>query len=162
MRTPNPTPPSISVQDIYRFWDKVSFPSNNSCWKWKASTSYYGYGQFHFSENKHRRTLRSHRVSYFLIFGIWSHQDILHRCDNPPCVNPFHLFEGSHLDNVRDMFAKGRRPPTRGSAKLSEAQVLTIRSLWRGRQDTRQLAIQFSVCTRTISDIVTRKRWRRV
>ena len=74
------------------------------CWQWLGAT-HAGYGVFGFN----RQMMRAHRVSYELYVGpIPPGLSVLHRCDNPPCTNPDHLFVGTQLDNMRDMCAKGR------------------------------------------------------
>jgi hypothetical protein len=166
MSQPNHIPPELTTQDIFRFWSKVSFKTNNSCWHWLGNKGTRGYGQFSLylrAKGKYR-PLRAHRLAYFLMFGVWTNKCVLHKCDIPLCVNPFHLFEGTLSDNTRDMYAKGRGTTTRGraNAKLTELEVLAIRSQWRGHQDTKFLAAHFGVCKNSIRQIITRKTWYRI
>lgn len=142
-----------------RFWQKVSF--GDGCWEWQASLSTHGYGQFNIGV----KLYGAHRVAYALKNGpIPDGAQILHRCDNPACVRPSHLFPGDHRSNMRDMAAKGRS--TRGernpSAKLSLDQVREIRERLefsrRGAQ--KLLASEFGVAPRTISAIAARKLWK--
>lgn len=89
-----------------RFWRFVRF--NGECWEWTGSRSRRGYGRLKVDG----RPVETHRYSYELHCGaIPDGLLVLHKCDNPPCVNPLHLFLGTQLDNVRDMFRKGRNPP---------------------------------------------------
>jgi len=91
-----------------RFWEKVNQGSEDQCWEWIGTRNNKGYGRVYVSREKGPKF--SHRVSWELINGhIPEGKYILHRCDNPPCCNPAHLFVGTHLDNIRDMIAKGRR-----------------------------------------------------
>lgn len=92
------------LTDQERFMKKVQ-KKDSGCWEWSAS-GVYGYGRFWLGGRK----VLAHRVSWFFHTGAMPADDVLmcHRCDNPPCVNPDHLFEGSPLDNTRDMIAKGR------------------------------------------------------
>ena len=86
-----------------RFWAKVD--KTESCWLWRASLSQDGYGQF----KLHGTMRRSHRVAWELVYGVVPNGlFVLHSCDNPPCVNPGHLFLGTNTDNMRDCAAKGR------------------------------------------------------
>lgn len=87
-----------------RFWSKVD--RSGDCWTWTASRTRHGYGRIGLG---HDRVETAHRVSWMLANGpIPEGVFVCHRCDNPPCVRPDHLFLGTALDNIRDMIAKGR------------------------------------------------------
>lgn len=91
---------------VDRFWEKVN--KTETCWLWTASTQ-GGYGQI--GHDIYLRPVRAHRVSWELHYGpIPAGLDVLHKCDNPPCVRPDHLFIGTALDNVQDMLRKERQP----------------------------------------------------
>lgn len=83
-------------------WDKIDTSGGpDACWPWTGNTA-HGYGIT--SDGK-----KAHRVTYgILVEGIIPGMDICHKCDNPPCCNPAHLFQGTALDNWRDMVRKGR------------------------------------------------------
>lgn len=108
---------------------------------------------------------RAHRLSYFLNVGnIDPDMFICHKCDNPSCVNPKHLFQGTPLDNVKDMQSKGRDShylsENNGRAKLTWESVNLIRKLYsEGKNDIRGLAKQFNVSKSTIGYIVQNKTW---
>lgn len=88
-----------------RFWRYVN--KTGECWAWTGGTANDGYGRLYISERD--GSVAAHRFSYQLHNGeIPAGLIVCHRCDNPPCVRPDHLFLGTHLDNVRDMFSKGR------------------------------------------------------
>ena len=148
-----------------RFMDKVSPEPNSGCWLWTAFTRKDGYGQFRFEG----RTQAAHRVAWQLYNGpldrgaSGSGVCVLHKCDNPACVNPDHLFTGSNADNVKDMVAKGRNQKCMGQdasmAKLTDADIITIRLLARMGKPQNEIATMFNVDNSTISDIKRRKSW---
>jgi hypothetical protein len=86
-------------------FEKVKIASSG-CWEWQDSVDSCGYGRTRYK----RRLMSAHRAAYIHKFGgIPEGMHVLHRCDNPPCINPAHLFLGTHQDNMDDMAAKGRR-----------------------------------------------------
>lgn len=113
--------------------------------------------------------LRAHRVSWSLFRGaIPNSLNVLHRCDVRRCVNPDHLFLGTHADNTRDMISKGRgryrASPgvTNGRAKLTEAQVVEIRARGSAGASRKKLAAEFGVASTSISGIIHGKSWKHV
>lgn len=132
------------------------------CWEWTRGMT-KGYGQINASSNK----LRVHRVAYELWVGkIPSGMGVLHRCDNPPCFNPAHLFLGTQPDNIRDAASKGRivLPGFRGEDhpqhKLTETQVRKIRQLCASGMLRRVVAEKFGVTKENIGYIARRATWR--
>ena len=127
------------------------------CWEWQGATV-CGYGSMGIGSRKDgsQRTVRVHRMSYEVFRGaIPKGMYVCHHCDNPPCVNPFHLFIGTQQDNLSDCAAKGRIKP---KAKLNWSQVRHIRRL-ADRATTKELAEQFGVHPRTIRDAIRYKSW---
>lgn len=116
--------------------DKNSFISRfkveiheSGCWNWTMALTHKGYGRAFLNGEQ----WRAHRLSYSLFIGpIPDGLQVCHRCDNPRCSNPEHLFVSDQLGNMRDMITKGRKVFKQGevhhSAKLTDAQVLAIRS----------------------------------
>ena len=150
----------LTEKDIARFWSKVDRRGPDECWPWLRSCNANGYGTF----NVIGRPQLAHRVAFVLaIASIPDGMHILHRCDNPPCCNPAHLFLGNHIQNMLDRQQKGRtasgarsgrrtRPEAFAVAqnfKLSEAAVHEIR-INPKRLSQRSLAFLFHVKQATI------------
>lgn len=143
-----------------RFWRRVTPTGHRGCWLWTGATYIGGYGHFVIE----KRTLAVHRFSYELFKGrIPDGLYVCHRCDVKTCVNPRHLFVGSHADNMADMVSKGRSRGHRAKngilhygAKLTENDVLKIRTSC-GTQ--KEIAKIFGVDQSTVSLIKTKKRW---
>lgn len=91
-----------------RFDEKVDRSNPEGCWEWTGALSTNGYGKF---KVRSHVQMRSHRFAFERAFGsLSSGLVVCHRCDNPKCVRPEHLFAGTISDNTRDMLNKGRRP----------------------------------------------------
>lgn len=132
----------------------------DGCWIWNKSTKEGRYGQISVG----RKMERVHRVSWNLYFGeIPSGMYVLHKCDNPLCVNPAHLFIGTQKDNMDDMIEKGREPNLRGErngrSKLVENDVRGIRKLLLIGERQKDIAIKFGVSLNIVSYIATGKTW---
>lgn len=126
---------------------------SNGCWEWLRSKDRDGYGRIVLPSGK---TTGAHRYSYQNNVGeISSTEYVLHKCDNPSCINPDHLFKGSQLDNMRDM----RTKKPHYAAKLTEADVIRIRELAATDLKHREIAAMFGLARNTITNIVNRKRW---
>lgn len=105
-----------------RFWKYVYKSNHESCWNWIGAKLPTGYGVLSYQDNGKTRRINAHRLSYIIHVGEIPHAlCICHHCDNPSCVNPNHLFLGTHRDNVMDMIRKGRRGNT-SHRKISPGQ----------------------------------------
>lgn len=147
----------LTADEQSRFWSKVDKRGPDDCWPWRAGCA-YGYGKF----TARSKAYRAHRVSYSLANGgIQSDMLVCHRCDNPSCVNPNHLFLGTDADNSRDMATKGRAAKGAGNAaaKLSAADVYALRAAYAGGAPQRALARRFGVARFTVHAVVTGKSW---
>jgi hypothetical protein len=154
---------SWPAKDVARFWAKVKIGDAGQCWLWLKSKRRHGYGQF----SAPGRIIRpAHKVAYELATAqrVPPGMLVCHRCDNPSCVNPAHLWLGSHKDNMRDMAAKGRQVTGERmwTAKLTPDKVLAIRAEPRRRGVIPYLAEKYGVSERTISRVRERLRWRHV
>ena len=116
--------PKSSLMD--KFMSKVSIPANrDECWIWTGHKDRRGYGTLSSGSNVH---WRASRLSYTLFCGpIHDGHFVCHSCDNPPCVNPAHLWTGTHSDNMRDMAKKSRGKNFR--AKLTKDDAKTIKEI---------------------------------
>ena len=88
-----------------RFWSKVNITYPHLCWEWQAGKRGDGYGHFGYQY----RTWAAHRLSFYVTYG-YEPPVVRHKCDNPKCVNPFHLEPGTQKDNCRDTVERGRHP----------------------------------------------------
>lgn len=146
-----------------RFWRKVK--KTKSCWLWIGSKTPKGYGQIN-KGGHNGRCVRAHRLSYEIHHGpIPQGKLVCHRCDNPGCVNPDHLFLSTPAGNTADMMSKGRENPPvgerNGSAKLTCAQILEIRKMYaNGEGSMRHIAEIFGVGHDHICRIINRKKWK--
>lgn len=137
----------------------------SGCIEWTGSLTEGGYGHMWVGD----ALQLTHRVAFALVHGpIPEGGDVrgmcvCHRCDNRLCINPDHLFLGTHTDNMRDMDGKGRRAPTdgerNGRAKLTPDQVTDIRSL-KGQMSQAAIGSRFGVSKTLIRRIHQGKAWR--
>lgn len=148
-----------STADQRRFLSKVR--CSEGCWEWQAYCLPGGYGQFSIAG----QNVLAHRAVYDLLKGSVSDgAHVCHKCDNPKCCNPEHLFLGTQADNMADKIAKGRAAcgaVLRTNSKLTEDAVREIRSL-HGKVLQRELACRFGVSQATISEISSHKKWKQV
>jgi hypothetical protein len=162
----------VVLSDDDRFWRRVAKdPAENGCWLWTASTVSKEPGRAYGLILYEGVRMGTHRCSWIIHNGpIPAGLEVCHNCptgDNPRCVNPAHLFLGTHAENMADMGAKGRagKPDRRGekagrTAKLTEAKVREIRALYSGGGWSHStLARRFGVCDGTIQHITQRKTW---
>lgn len=138
--------------------------ADNGCIVWTGKLNWLGYGRLEKTINFKKKQLSVHRVSYEIYKGeIPPKMLVCHTCDNRACLNPDHLFLGTHADNRRDMVSKGRDRILKGSetkgAKLTETKIIEILN---SNLPYKQIAVQYGVSASTISLIKTRKRWKHV
>jgi len=135
----------------------------SGCWEWTGGTS-HEYGTFRVHEVWGNLPVYTHRASYLVHKGpIPVGILVCHSCDNPPCINPKHLFLGDDLANLSDMAAKDRScfGERNGQARLTEEDIEEIRALRKAGWKQKDIAIRFGICDPHVSDIIRGKRWRR-
>lgn len=147
----------LSIVD--RFWSKVQRESAQECWPWRGARTRHGYGMLALGQ-RGANPVYAHRLSWELASGpIDGKRHVLHACDRPWCVNPAHLFLGSHLDNMRDAATKGRLSvPRPRRQKVSDEQLEQIRALARAGVRQADLARNFGVSETFISLFLKGKR----
>lgn len=148
-------------EDIKRFISKIKTNSENNCWEWNAGLFKSGYGQFGLSGHKN---CVAHRVSYELYNNklIFNGLFVCHKCDNRKCVNPHHLFLGTHQDNMNDMKNKNRQVSGENNpvSKLTWNKINKIRkSYGTGKYTQCKLAKIYSIDPTNISSIINNKTW---
>jgi hypothetical protein len=154
----------MNAEDLRRFMGYVRRDGCSGCWEWTGTKNPLGYGKFHLEG---KSGCLAHRVSYQHYFGnVSAGSGVLHRCDNPSCVNPDHLFAGTQADNMRDCSRKGRvRTSDRSGennqhAKLTRNRAAVIRQRYfMGGVTMKNLAEEFDVSEATISRVVNKRTW---
>lgn len=153
-------PKPIDDKIVSKFWRLVDKGTENQCWEWVGHRLPKGYGTFGLGKD----SFYAHRVSWIVAYGdIPSGMMVLHKCDNPPCCNPHHLFLGTNDDNMKDRDEKGRvaKGEKNGMAKLSKLDVQEIRRQYStGTTTQKELGSVFGVTRSTIGFIVNDQRWR--
>ena len=142
-------------EDFYR---NVYPEPNTGCWLWGGKQDDSGYGSFYLNG-----IARAHRVSLYIHcvdFNV--NLDVLHRCDNPSCVNPEHLYQGTQSDNNRDRFVRGRtcRGGDHPKSKLSVDDVKNIRS--NKTLGIREMGRMYNVSHTLIRRVISRESWNHV
>lgn len=157
-------------------WDyilaRVTPEPNSGCWLWTSLCSRSGYATACTNPKIYVKgeTLRIHRIVYEMMHGpIPSHLFVCHKCDVRCCVNPDHLWVGTHNENMADMSRKGRASrkvirfgESSPSSKLTDEKVLEIRARAANGETRRSLGAEFGVRKSVIDRIVYRQKWKHI
>lgn len=135
-----------AVTNVDAFWSRIDVKSESECWSWMGARTNRGYG---FYAPLPGVLLKTHRVAYALQNGeIEDGLFVCHKCDNPSCCNPAHLFLGTPKDNTQDMISKGRGNRSYGElnpiAKLTKEQV---RAIFQDPRTNREIASEYKIAT---------------
>lgn len=147
------------ISHLERF--EECFERSEGCWEWQRSTFGGGYGRFMVD----RCLMPASKAAYLFYKGdVPDGMYVCHKCDNPKCVNPDHLFLGTPAENSKDMVEKDRQAKgeNNGNSRLTETQVIQIRQLRRDGLSSRKIGTMFDVSTTTVLNIEHEKQWRHV
>lgn len=148
-------PNHLSRTPMERFMEKISPEPNSGCWLWTGHLNRLGYGLLYL----HGKQVPAHRAALILFTRLpQPGENALHRCDNPPCVNPDHLYFGSQSENALDAYKRGRRPlgENHATAKLCDIDIAYIRL---SKETNRALGIKYGVGYGTIGQVRRRETW---
>ena len=153
----------LTDKDVWRFLWYIDFPAQpEDCWLWNGSRN-RSHGRLAYGCLRMRgKTRPAHRISYEYFHGpVPKGKFVCHRCDNPPCVNPAHLFAGTDSENKIGMRKDltGEKHPR---SKLTDRDVKVIRWMYDGGWKPKDMAVVFPVDASTLCQIGRRKRWRHV
>lgn len=147
--------------DVFRFLQNVDnkIDQPDECWEWMGRTT-RGYGIL----TLNRINTLAHRIAYELKYGVFDNNlKVCHKCDNPLCCNPFHLFLGTNKDNTDDMFAKGRNASRigglNGNSKLTEKEALDIKY---GNKTVSDLCKEYNIRNHIVYSIRSGTRWKHI
>jgi hypothetical protein len=157
MRIAKPIP-KLSKEDLARFWELVYKRGPDECWPWLGSRTKAGYGTFGYNKGSYY----AHRVAASLARKITVNLHVCHNCDNPPCCNPRHTFNGSDKDNSKDSAHKKRcgaftKPWRYPQIKMSFIRAKKVAAA-KGVQT--EIARRFKISQSTVSRVKTGRIWR--
>ena len=137
----------ITVKQINRMWAKTDVRGKDECWEYQGYRKHFGHGSISVFK---RSTVTTSRIVFYLSYG-YLPPAVCHKCDNPPCNNPWHLFGGTIGDNHRDMDSKGRRRAPKHErdtfplTKVTSAEVLQIMDRRAAGERVKDLAAEYGI-----------------
>lgn len=147
-----------------RFWERTT-KTEPGCWEWQGWQAGKGYGMINYLGKK----VYAHRLAWTLFWGpIPNDLHVLHRCDNPLCINPHHLFLGTNLDNIKDCIAKGRKVTGDVTGEKNPRAILTaqdvrrIRFLYHRGWKHQQIASIFCAPICAVRKAALRQSWKHI
>lgn len=151
----------MKAKDWQRFWDKVDIKSREECWEWMAAQNEAGYGRFRLNGE----LAGPHRLIWAEVHHerIPKDRDVCHSCDNPPCINPKHLFVGSRSENMLDAVRKGRlytggldkgrKKSIENTRKLDKRQTFQVLQRYYNGESLQSISRDFPISPTSISHI---------
>ena len=141
----------IKQDQVERFWEKVNKLSDDECWEWQGGIKETGRGLCWYNS----KVTTAHRASWQIHFGSTEGLNVLHKCDNGKCVNPYHLFLGTLSDNSRDMVKKGRHV---GNTRFNKEIAARIKNDYSFRKVTiKMIAQKYNMAYTTAFKIIHNK-----
>lgn len=142
------------------FWNRVDKSGGyDSCWEWTGCRSDRGYGKTFFNG----KDMRAHRLAFKLTHNTLP-TAVCHKCDNPPCCNPLHLFPGDYLSNNRDRSIKKRSAYSKGEfhsqSKLRDGEVLEMHQMYKSGTTGKEIANKFKINESYAYQILCGVRWK--
>lgn len=161
--------PNIKESDKCRFWSKVTLMADpHKCWEWSGNKRRRGYGRISITVAPQKDvSVIATRMAYFLHYNVDPvGKAVLHKCDNPSCCNPHHLFLGTSKDNTDDMFKKKRANPPNGTqhwaSKLGPEAIEEIKKLRSEGMTQGKIAFKFKVYQSVISRVLSGDAWKHI
>ncbi len=149
------------IFDTKKLWSKIDKQTKDECWEWQGTKTTAGYGvlRVNYKLNyAHRLMWQLHNRTDIPKKGV-----ICHKCDNPPCCNPAHLFLGSQADNLKDARNKGRLPSIQGerhfNTAITEDNVRQIRYLGYTNMTKKKIGEKFGISRQAVTDILYKRTW---
>jgi hypothetical protein len=154
------------IPEYLRFISKVEKTSD--CWNWKGTTYRFGYGHFRRKINNKWVMYKAHRYSYEYHNKVTldSRMFVCHKCDNPKCVNPAHLFSGTARDNHEDKKLKGRLPlirnPKQKLLNMDTAREIRSFRMKNPKMRLKDIALKWDTSIQQVSRILNNRIWQEV